>query len=70
MARGSLVSPIVANLYMEHLEERAIREVPHPPSGLFKSTRIDQFNFNSISELEWELEFKDLEQTELNGNWN
>ena len=25
------VSPIVANLYMEHFEERAIREAPHPP---------------------------------------
>ena len=30
-AMGSPVSPIVANLYMEHLEERAIREAPHPP---------------------------------------
>ena len=28
---GSPVSPIVANLYMEHFEERAIREAPHPP---------------------------------------
>ena len=29
-AMGSPVSPIVANLYMEHFEERAIREAPHP----------------------------------------
>ena len=30
-AMGTPVSPIVANLYMEHSEERAIREAPHPP---------------------------------------
>ena len=30
-AIGSPVSPIVANLYMEHFEERATREAPHPP---------------------------------------
>ena len=30
---------------------------------------IDQFNSNSILELELELEFKDLEQNELNWNW-
>ena len=30
-AMGSPVSPIVANLYMEHFEERAITEAPHPP---------------------------------------
>ena len=28
---GSPVSPIVANLYMEHFEERAITEAPQPP---------------------------------------
>ena len=28
---GSLVSPTVANLYMEHFEERSIREALHPP---------------------------------------
>ena len=31
VAMSSPVSPIVANLYMEHFEERAIREAPHPP---------------------------------------
>ena len=30
-AMGSPVSLIVANLYMEHFEKRAIREAPHPP---------------------------------------
>ena len=28
---GSPVSPIVCNLYMEHLEQEAIRSAPHPP---------------------------------------
>ena len=30
-ARGPPVSPIVTHLYMEHFEERAIREAPQPP---------------------------------------
>ena len=30
-AMGSPVSPIVCNLYMEHLEELAIQTAPHPP---------------------------------------
>ena len=29
-AMGSLVSPIVANLYMEHLEQKALSTAPHP----------------------------------------
>lgn len=28
---GSPASPIVANMYIDHFEERAIRETPHPP---------------------------------------
>ena len=28
---GSPMSPIVSNLFMEHYEERTIREAPHPP---------------------------------------
>ena len=31
VAMGSLVSPIVANLYMEYLEEKALSTAPHPP---------------------------------------
>ena len=27
---GSSVSPVVANIFMEHIEERAIRSSPHP----------------------------------------
>ena len=30
-AMGSPVSPIVANLYMEHLEQKALSTAPHPP---------------------------------------
>ncbi|XP_078582762.1 uncharacterized protein LOC144865701 isoform X2 [Branchiostoma floridae x Branchiostoma japonicum] len=30
-AMGSPVSPIVCNLYLEHLEQRALRTAPHPP---------------------------------------
>ena len=30
---GSLVSPIVANLYMEYLEQKAVSTAPHPPGS-------------------------------------
>ena len=30
-AMGSPVSPIVANLYMEYLEQKALSTAPHPP---------------------------------------
>ena len=30
-AMGSPVSPIIANLYMEHLEQKALRTAPNPP---------------------------------------
>ena len=32
-AMGSPVSPIVANLYMEYLEQIALSTAPHPPSS-------------------------------------
>ena len=32
-AMGSPVSPIVANLYMEYLEQKALSTAPHPPSS-------------------------------------
>ena len=35
-AMGSLVSPIVANLYMEYLEQKALSTAPHPPRFLHR----------------------------------
>ena len=32
-AMGSPVSPIVANLYMEYLEQKALSTAPHPPGS-------------------------------------
>ena len=32
-AMGSPVSPIVANLYMEYLEQKALSTAPHPTPG-------------------------------------
>ena len=33
---GSLISPIVANLYMEHSERKAIRSATNPPKVLYR----------------------------------
>ena len=33
VAIGSPVSPIVANLYMEYLEQKALSTAPHPPGS-------------------------------------
>ena len=35
-AMGSPISPIVANLYMEHLEQKALSTAPHPPKFWFR----------------------------------
>ena len=50
-AMGSPVSPIVANLYMEHFEERAIREAPHPPDIWLRYVE-DTFTVLQESEVE------------------
>ena len=55
-AMGSPVSPIVANLYMEYLEQKALSTAPHPPgsgAGMwmtpFLSTRkpINKASYNT-----------------------
>ena len=43
---GSLVSPIVVNLYMEHLEREALRSAPpHPGTG--SGTWMTPLSFNN-----------------------
>ena len=59
-AMGSPVSPIVANLYMEYLEQKVLSNVPHPPSfgtGMWmtplSSTRklTNKASFNTLTVL-------------------
>ena len=58
-AMGSPVSPIVANLYMEYLEQKALSTAPHPPgsgtgmwmtplSSTRKSTNKASFNTSTV----------------------
>ena len=58
-AKGSLVSPIVANLYIEYLEQKALSTVSYPPgsgagiwmiplSSTRKSTNKTSFNTSAV----------------------
>ena len=44
---GFLVSPIVANLYMEHLEREALRSATHPNPGFGSDMWMTPFSFNN-----------------------
>ena len=51
---GSLVSPIVANLYMEHFEGETLRSASHPPhfgTGLWMTPGSS--NNKPISNFSW-----------------
>ena len=58
-AMGSPISPIVANLYMEDLESKAIQSSPNPPSfwrrfvddtlTIMKSSQVENFLNHLIS---------------------
>ena len=48
---GSLVSPVVANIFMEHIEEQAIRSSPHP-IRFWRRYVDDTFCFLSKSSIE------------------
>ena len=50
-AMGSPVSPVVANIFMEHIEERAIRSSPHP-IRFWRRYVDDTFCFLSKSSVE------------------
>ena len=51
---GSLVSPIVANLYMEHFEREALWSVSNPPGiGLGLWMTLLSFNNRPINKHSW-----------------
>ena len=60
---GSLVSPIVANLYMEYFEQNALNTATHPSlkygSGMWmtlqlsKGKKINKTSFNTLIVLIW-----------------
>ena len=65
-AKGSPVSPIVANLYIEYLEQKALSTAPHPPSsgmGMWmtplSSTRkpINKVSFNTLTNVDPAIRF-------------
>ena len=74
-AMGSPLSPIVANIYMEHFETRALETAPHPPSlwkryvddtfVIQKTTHKEEF-FQHLNSIEEKIQFT-AENTKADG---
>ena len=75
-ARGSPLSPIVANIYMEHFEARALETAPHPPSlwkryvddtfVILKTAHKEEF-FHHLNGIEEKIQFT-AENTRADGS--
>ena len=75
-AMGSPLSPIVANIYMEHFETKALETAPHPPSLwkrfvndtfiILETTHKEEF-FQHINGIEEKIQFTD-ENTRADGS--
>ena len=75
-AMGSPLSPIVANIYMEHFETRALETAPHPPSiwkryvddtfVIQKTTHKEEF-FQHLNSIEEKIQFT-AENTKADGS--
>ena len=76
VAMGSPLSPIVANIYMEHFETRALETAPHPPSiwkryvddtfVIQKTTHKEEF-FQHLNSIEEKIQFT-AENTKADGS--
>ena len=76
IAMGSPLSPIVANIYMEHFETKALETAPHPPSlwkrfvddtfVILETTYKDEF-FQHINGIEEKIQFT-AENTRADGS--
>ena len=63
---GSPVSPIVANLYMEHFEREALLSASNPPgfgSGMWMT--LGAFNKGSINKNFWSISIALIQQSSL-----
>ena len=75
-AMGSPLSPIIANIYMEHFETRALETAPHPPTlwkifvddtfVILETTYKDEF-FQHINGIEKKIQFT-AENTRADGS--
>ena len=75
-AMGSPLSPIVANIYMEHFETRVLETAPHPPSiwkryvddtfVIQKTTHKEEF-FQHLNSIEEKIQFT-AENTKADGS--